>query len=79
MSEKSGITTDNIGRSFARIRIGSYNSLTIEKIQTFDNVILLIKSVVNEQQINYYNIFLEKGLYKDKSNTEYFQINVCIL
>ena len=32
MSEKSGITTDNIGRSFARIRIGSYNSLTIEKI-----------------------------------------------
>ena len=34
---------------------------------------MLIKSVVNKNKNGYYyNIFLEKGLYKDKSNTEYF-------
>ena len=27
----------------------------------------------------YYYIFLEKGLYKDKFDTQYFQMNVCIL
>ena len=71
VSKKSGIT-NNIDRNFARIRIDSYNSLPIERILTFHNVIILIKSVIEEQKINYSNIFLEKGLYKDKSNTEYF-------
>ena len=53
--------------------IDSYNSLPIEKILTFHNVIMLIKSVINKNKNNcYYNIFLEKGLHKDKSNTEYF-------
>ena len=34
------------------------------------HVIILIKSVVNKNKSNYYyNIFLEKGLYKDKSDT----------
>ena len=34
---------------------------------------ILIKSVVNENKNHsYYNIFLEKGLYKDKYNTQYF-------
>ena len=38
----------------------------------FNNVIILIKSVVNMDENNYYyNIFLEKGLYKE-SNTQYF-------
>ena len=46
--------------------------LIVEKILTFHNIITLIKSVANEQKINYYNTFLEKGSYKDKSNTEYF-------
>ena len=46
---------------------------------TFHNVIILIKSVISEYKINYYNIFLEKGFHEDKSNTEYFQMNVCIL
>ena len=36
-------------------------------------VLILIKSVVNKNKNEYYyNIFLEKGLYKEKSNTEYF-------
>ena len=39
---------------------------------TFHNVIILRKSVVNKNKNYYYNIFLEIGLYKDKSNTRYF-------
>ena len=72
ISEKGGIT-DSINNDFARIRIESYNSLPIEKILTFHSVIILIKPVLNKNKNNYYyNIFLEKGLYKDKSNTRYF-------
>ena len=72
IGEKSGIT-DSINYNFARIRIDSYNSLPIEKILTFDNVATPIKSVVNENKNHYYyNIFLEKGSNKHKSNTQYF-------
>ena len=72
ISEKNGIT-DSINHSFARIRIDSCNSSPIEKILTFHNVIILIKSVVNKNKNEYYyNTFLEKGSYKDKSNTQYF-------
>ena len=40
---------------------------------TFHNVIILIMSAVNKNKNEYYyNIFLEKGSHKDKSNTEYF-------
>ena len=57
ISEKNGIT-DSFNHNFARIRIYSYNSLPIEKILTFYNVIILIKSVVNKNKSNYYyNIF----------------------
>ena len=39
---------------------------------TFHNVIILIKAVVNENENNYYyNLFLEKFTYKDKSNIQY--------
>ena len=56
-----------------KIRIDLYNSLSTEKIMTFHNVIILIKSVVNKNSNNYYyKILLEKVSYKDKSNTEYF-------
>ena len=63
ISKKSGIT-DSINDNFARIRIESHNSLPIEKILTFH-------TFNNNKNNYYYNIFLEKGLYKDKSNTEY--------
>ena len=70
-AEKSGVT-DSINHNFGEIRIDSYNSLPIEKILTFHNVIILVKSVVNKSKNNhYYNIFLEKGSYKDKSDTQY--------
>ena len=49
----------------------SYNSLPIKKILIFHSIIILIQSVVNQNKNNfYYNI--EKGLYKDESNTQYF-------
>ena len=70
ISEKSGIA-DSINHNFARIRTGSYNYLHIEKSLTFHNVVILIKSVVNENKNNYFYIFLEKGWYKE-SNTQYF-------
>ena len=47
ISEKSGIK-DSINHTFGRIRIDSYDSLSIEKMLTFHNVIILIKSVVNK-------------------------------
>ena len=37
---KKGCTKDNIYLNFARIRIDFYNSLTMEKILTFHNVII---------------------------------------
>ena len=46
ITEKSRIT-DSVNHNFARIRIDPYNSLPTEKILTFHNVIILIKSVVN--------------------------------
>ena len=72
ISKKSRIK-NSINHNFGRINIESCNYLPIQKILTFHNVILLIKSVINKNKNKYYyNIFLEKGLYKDKSNTEYF-------
>ena len=72
ISEKSGIT-DIINHNFGKIRIDSYNSLPIQKILIFHNVIILIKSVVNKNKSEYYyDIFLEKGLCKDKSDMRYF-------
>ena len=60
ISEKSGIIDSN-NNNFSRIRIDSYNSLT------------LIKSTVNKNKNEYYyNILLEKVPHKDKFNTQYF-------
>ena len=57
ISEKIGIIY-SISHNFGKIRIDSYNSLPIEKILTFHNVIILIKSVVNKNKNNhYYNVF----------------------
>ena len=70
ISENCGIIS-SINHDSARIRINSYNSLLIEKVMTFHNVIILIKSVVNKNKNDYFcNIFLEKGSYKE-SDTQY--------
>ena len=63
---------DSTNHNFARIRIDSFNSLPIERALTFHNIAILIKSVINENANKYYyDIFLEKGLYKE-SSTRYF-------
>ena len=60
ISDKSGIT-DSVNHNFARIRIELYNSLPTEKILTFHNVIILIKSAVDKNKYEYcYNIFLHE-------------------
>ena len=65
--------TDSINHNFAKIWTDSNDSLPTEKILTFHNFVIVIKSVINGNKNEcYYNIFLEKGLYKDKSSTEYF-------
>ena len=51
--------------------------LISEKSGIADSILfyILIKSIVNENKNNYYyDIFLEKGTCKDKSNTQYFKI-----
>ena len=50
ISEKSGIT-DSSNHNFGKIRIDSSNSLPIEKMSIFRNLIILIKSVVNKDKI----------------------------
>ena len=70
---KSSIT-DSIIHNSAGNRTDLYNSLPIEKILTFHNVITFIKPVANVIKNHYYyNIFLEKGLYKDTSIHDIFK------
>ena len=64
ISHKSGITYVT-SHNHARIIVDLYNSLPLEKTVTLHNVIILIKSVVNKNQNNYfYYIFLEKCFYE---------------
>ena len=57
IGEKSG-NADSINHNFERVCIDSYDSLPIEKILTFDNVIILIMSVVNKIKINTIILYL---------------------
>ena len=50
ISLKSGITYI-FSHYFAKIKVDSYDSLPIEKILTFNSVIILIKSVLNKDKI----------------------------
>ena len=50
---KSGIT-DVISHNYAKIKVDSYQSSTLEKTLTVHNVIILIKSVFNIDKNNYY-------------------------
>ena len=59
ISIKNGITYI-FSHNFAKIEVDSYDSLPIEKILTLHNVIVLIKSVLNNDENHYYKIYLEK-------------------
>ena len=64
IGQKSSITYV-IFYNYARIKIYSFDSLPLEKTLTLYNVIILTKSVFNKNQNDYYyNISLEKFLYK---------------
>ena len=64
ISLKSGITYI-FSHYFAKIKVDSYNSLPIEKLLTWHNVIIHIKSVLNKDKNHYfYKIFLEKCSYQ---------------
>ena len=50
---------------YATIKVGSDDTLPIEKTVTLLNVLILIKSVLNKDQDHYYyNIFFQKFLYQ---------------
>ena len=50
ISKKTGIT-NSVNHNFGKIRVDLYNSLPIKNILTFLSVILLIKSVVDQNKI----------------------------
>ena len=57
---KNGIT-DLFSNNYAKLKIDSHDDLLLEKILTLYNVVMLIKSVFNNNQNHYYyNVFLEK-------------------
>ena len=67
---KSG-TAHVISHNYARTKIDSCDSLPREKILTFNNVIIQIKSVFNKNLNHYYcNTFLENCLYQLAKNTD---------
>ena len=73
LTSENSCITDSIKHIFGEIRIDLCNSLPIEKIFIFHNVMIFIKSVVNKNKNNYYfYIVLEIGSYKDKSDTRHF-------
>ena len=60
-----------ISDNYARIKIDLYNSLSVEKTLTLNNVIILIKPIFNKyQNHHYYNIFSEKYLYQLPKNND---------
>ena len=64
ISVKSRITYI-IFHNYAKTKVDSEDSLTLEKTATFHNIIKLTKSVFNKDKIHYYcNMFLEKASYE---------------
>ena len=65
------VITYLISHNYAKIKVDSYDSLTLEKTVTSHHAILLIKSVFNKNKNNnYYNIPLEKGSYQSSKNND---------
>ena len=57
--------------NYAKIKVHSYDSFSLEKTFTFHNVIILIKSVfIKDKNSYYYNILLEKCSYQLPKNND---------
>ena len=53
------------------MKADSYDYLTLKKALTFHNIIILIKSVCNKDENDYYyNIFLDKGSHELPKNND---------
>ena len=64
ISIKSGITYI-FSHYFAKMKVDSYDYLSIEKILTLHNVVIHIKSVINKDKNHFFDKkFLENGLIK---------------
>ena len=51
-----------MSHNYVKIKVNLYDSLPLEKALTYDNVIILIQSVLNKDKNNYcYFTFLEKA------------------
>ena len=60
-----------------RFKVDSFVSLPLEKTMTFYNVIILIKSVFDKYNSNYYyNIFLEKNSYELPNNKFLYKLKM---
>ena len=59
LKHKKSVITNSINHYFAGLRVDLYDLLPIEKILTFHNVIILIKSVISKYKNRYsHNTFL---------------------
>ena len=69
-----GVKSDNrcvSSHNYAKIKVHSYDSFSLEKTFTFHNVIRLIKSVfIKDKNSYYYNILLEKCSYQLPKNND---------
>ena len=78
ISVKSGITSI-ISHNHAKIKLDSYHSLPLAKPITFRNVIIIIMSVWNKDENNYYyNIFLEKDYLLQNIDRNLLKVNIKI-
>ena len=65
LTSVKGCITYVVCHKYAKIKVDSYHFLPLEKAMTFHKVILLIKSVFNKDENNFYcNICLEKAMYE---------------
>ena len=66
-----GGNTYVVSYSYVKINVDSYDYLLLENILILHNVIILIKSVFNENQNHYYHkIILGKGYYQSLENND---------
>ena len=65
---KSNIS-DVFSHKYTKVKINSYDDLPLEKAIAMHNIVILLKFISNENHNNYfYDMFLEKCLYKSYKN-----------
>ena len=75
ISQKSGFTYV-ISHNYARIKVDSYDSLTVEEALPFHNVIILIKSVLEKVKIITTMLYSSKMYQLAKNNEKKFSFEI---